>query len=103
MGGYKDPSKRPTPHEVATYTAGDQAGEWLPGAVLAQLGRRAAHLLDYVPAPAPAATADLRTDPRVQLAKPTPPPPAYAPTAPWRASRWPPRSAARRPFPTCWS
>ncbi|MEU9005201.1 bifunctional serine/threonine protein kinase/MFS transporter [Streptomyces sp. NPDC048551] len=80
---HKDPAKRPTPHDVAAYTAGDQAGEWLPGAVLAQLGRRAAHLLDYVPAAAPADTPALRTDPRVQLAKPTPPPPpAYAPTTP---------------------
>ncbi|MFD6345871.1 MFS transporter [Streptomyces roseolus] len=50
----KDPAKRPSPREVAARTAAVQAGEWLPGAVLAQLGRRAAHLLDYAPA-APAA------------------------------------------------
>ncbi|MEU6934477.1 serine/threonine-protein kinase, partial [Streptomyces sp. NPDC046374] len=50
----KDPARRPTPHEVASRTATDEAGEWLPGAVLAQLGRRAAHLLDL----APAASAD---------------------------------------------
>ncbi|MEU8465431.1 bifunctional serine/threonine protein kinase/MFS transporter [Streptomyces sp. NPDC029003] len=77
---HKDPAKRPTPRDVATYTAGDQAGEWLPGAVLAQLGRRAAHLLDYAPA--------VQQDPRVQLAKPVPPPPpAYAPTTPARPGR----------------
>ncbi|MFF0480746.1 MFS transporter [Streptomyces sp. NPDC004435] len=67
---HKDPTKRPTPHEVAAYTATDTAGEadeWLPGTVLAQLGRRAAHLLDYAPA-APA--------------RPVPSLPAYTPTAP---------------------
>ncbi|MFD5766349.1 MFS transporter [Streptomyces sp. NPDC127049] len=67
---HKDPTKRPTPHEVAAYTATDTAGEadeWLPGTVLAQLGRRAAHLLDYAPA---------------ALARPVPSPPAYTPTAP---------------------
>ncbi|MFF9145886.1 MFS transporter [Streptomyces sp. NPDC014861] len=75
---YKDPTKRPTPHEVAAYTATDTAGEadeWLPGAVLAQLGRRAAHLLDYAPA-APA--------------RPVPPPAAYTPTAPSPAGTPPP-------------
>ncbi|RSS35561.1 serine/threonine protein kinase, partial [Streptomyces sp. WAC08241] len=41
---HKDPAERPTPREVAARTAGDQDGEWLPGSVLAQLGRRAAHL-----------------------------------------------------------
>ncbi|MEW2136396.1 MFS transporter [Streptomyces sp. NPDC005409] len=76
----KDPSKRPTPHEVAARTATGEAGEWLPGAVLAQLGRRAAHLLDYVPA-GPADAGSVRPDPRAPLARPAPPPPAYAPTA----------------------
>ncbi|MFG2617008.1 MFS transporter [Streptomyces sp. NPDC048507] len=77
---HKDPAQRPTPQEVATCTAGEPAGEWLPGAVLAQLGRRAAQLLDYAPAAHPA----VRVDPRVPLAPPLPPPPAYAPTAPER-------------------
>ncbi|WP_051787286.1 MULTISPECIES: serine/threonine-protein kinase [Streptomyces] len=44
---HKDPAERPTPQEVAERTAALQADEWLPGTVLAQLGRRAAHLLDY--------------------------------------------------------
>ncbi|MFF8608252.1 MFS transporter [Streptomyces sp. NPDC015346] len=85
---HKDPAKRPTPQEVAARTATDDAGEWLPGTVLAQLGRRAAQLLDYAPAapaPAPAAPADApaaRPDPRVRPAAPLPPPPAYTPTAP---------------------
>ncbi|MGZ9934398.1 MFS transporter [Streptomyces sp. NC-S4] len=47
---HKDPARRPTPEEVAARTAADAAGEWLPGAVLAQLGRHAARLLDYAPA-----------------------------------------------------
>ncbi|MCX5380320.1 MFS transporter [Streptomyces sp. NBC_00091] len=78
---HKDPAKRPAPQEVASRTATDQAGEWLPGAVLAQLGRRAAHLLDYAPAAPPGAPV-ARLDPRVQPARPTPSPPAYVPTAP---------------------
>ncbi|MER5758541.1 MDR family MFS transporter [Streptomyces sp. NPDC002082] len=79
---HKDPTRRPTPAQVAERTAADQPGEWLPGQVLAQLGRHAAQLLDFAPAPlgeAPAAPQDPRVpSPRPQL----PPPPAYAPTAP---------------------
>ncbi|MFE3554247.1 MDR family MFS transporter [Streptomyces sp. NPDC059193] len=79
----KDPAERPTPGQVAERTAVDRPGEWLPGAVLAQLGRRAARLLDYGPevaAEAPAARPDPRT-PSVPH-QPVPAPPAYAPTAP---------------------
>ncbi|MFJ6799095.1 MFS transporter [Streptomyces sp. NPDC091268] len=87
---HKDPTKRPAPAEVASRTATDQPGEWLPGAVLAQLGRRAAHLLDYAPAGlagpvGPAEAGGVRQDPRVPVARPVPaapPPPAYAPTTP---------------------
>ncbi|WP_159425932.1 MFS transporter [Streptomyces noursei] len=76
----KDPAARPTLHQVAARTAADADagqgtgpdGEWLPGAVLAQLGRHAAQLLDF--APETAATP-----------APAPPPPAYAPTAPAHA------------------
>ncbi|MFH9727585.1 MFS transporter [Streptomyces sp. NPDC017254] len=77
----KDPAERPTPHEVASRTATEQAGEWLPGTVLAQLGRRAAHLLDYAPA-APADAVAARPAPHVPSARPTPTPAAYVPTAP---------------------
>lgn len=84
---HKDPALRPTPKEVAASTGADQAGEWLPGAVLAQLGRHAAELLDFAPAPlaeVPAA----RPDPRVPSPRPQlPPPPAYAPTAPAHSAR----------------
>ncbi|NEC04042.1 bifunctional serine/threonine protein kinase/MFS transporter [Streptomyces sp. SID7909] len=47
----KDPSARPTPEEIAARTSGDGGGSavWLPGEVLAELGRRSARLLDYVP------------------------------------------------------
>ncbi|MEV0414362.1 MDR family MFS transporter [Streptomyces sp. NPDC050448] len=84
---HKDPAQRPTPQEVAERTATDQAGEWLPGAVLAQLGRHAAELLDYAPsAPARApAEAPARAPAETPDSQPRPlpsPPPAYAPTAP---------------------
>lgn len=81
----KDPAKRPTPQQVAARTAPDQASEWLPGAVLAQLGRHAAQLLDYAPAAPAEALAGApaaHPDPRTPSAQPLPPPPAYAPTAP---------------------
>ncbi|MEU9256630.1 MDR family MFS transporter [Streptomyces sp. NPDC048270] len=79
----KDPAKRPTPEQVAERTAVDQPGEWLPGTVLAQLGRRAARLLDYAPEAAAGAPA-AQPDPRVPSVphQPRPAPPAYAPTAP---------------------
>ncbi|MGW2487046.1 MFS transporter [Streptomyces sp. NPDC001606] len=48
---HKDPAQRPTPRQVAERTAPERAGEWLPGPVLAQLGRHAAQLLDFAPAP----------------------------------------------------
>lgn len=78
----KDPAKRPTPQQVAARTAPDQASEWLPGAVLAQLGRHAAQLLDYAPAEALAGAPTAQPDPRSPSAQPLPPPPAYAPTGP---------------------
>ncbi|MFC9729725.1 MFS transporter [Streptomyces roseolus] len=102
----KDPTKRPSPREVAARTAADQAGEWLPGAVLAQLGRRAAHLLDYAPA-APAVPADAGgaggaapPDPGVPPARsPMPAPPAYVPTAPAHAGAAPGFGAPLPPSP----
>ncbi|MEU9234247.1 MDR family MFS transporter [Streptomyces subrutilus] len=81
----KDPAERPTPEQVAERTAVDQPGEWLPGTVLAQLGRRAARLLDYAPeaaAEAPAARPDPRVPSVPHQHQPVPAPPAYAPTAP---------------------
>ncbi|MFJ7130304.1 bifunctional serine/threonine protein kinase/MFS transporter [Streptomyces sp. NPDC098101] len=49
----KDPAGRPTPEQIAARTDGDERGVWLPGEVLAQLGRHAAQLLDFVPVPRP--------------------------------------------------
>ncbi len=80
----KDPARRPTPRQIAGRTAADPGGEWLPGTVLAQLGRHAAQLLDFAPersVTAPAAPVDPRV-PSVPVPSPTPPPPAYAPTFP---------------------
>ncbi|MFF3675408.1 MFS transporter [Streptomyces sp. NPDC002120] len=101
---HKDPARRPTPDEVAARTAADAPGEWLPGKVLAQLGRHAAQLLDYAPASPPGAglgagpgvggeapaggTPAGAPDPRLvpaqsrQDASPYGTPPPYAPTAP---------------------
>ncbi|MDX2296642.1 MULTISPECIES: MFS transporter [Streptomyces] len=107
---HKDPAQRPTPQEVAARTATDQAGEWLPGAVLAQLGRRAAHLLDYAPAApaAPGAAADagvaVPADPRVPSARsPLPASPAYVPTAPAHAGGAPGFGAPLPPSPGAWA
>ncbi|GAA3261038.1 hypothetical protein GCM10010493_39330 [Streptomyces lavendulae subsp. grasserius] len=93
---HKDPARRPSPAEVAARTepdpATDPAAEWLPGPVLAQLGRHAARLLDY--APAQRAEAPDRTQAPAAVTPAAPPPvpdprarsphtpPAYAPTLP---------------------
>ncbi|MFH8519967.1 MDR family MFS transporter [Streptomyces gelaticus] len=83
----KDPAKRPTPSQVIECTATDRTEEWLPGPVLAHLGRRAAELLDFSPEARHA-----QPDPRAQAASsaaqpqptsypllPATPPPTYAP------------------------
>ncbi|WP_282694802.1 bifunctional serine/threonine protein kinase/MFS transporter [Streptomyces sp. CC208A] len=99
----KDPAERPTPHEVAARTAADQAGEWLPGAVLAQLGRHAARLLDYAPA-APAGAVPAQPDPRARSAQPAQPvqPPAYVPTAPAHSGAAPGFGTPPAPAPGVW-
>ncbi|MFI1718612.1 MDR family MFS transporter [Streptomyces litmocidini] len=78
----KDPARRPTPADVAARTATDRDEEWLPGAVLAQLGRHAARLLDFAPE-----TRATPQDPRIPAQhsadpRPLPPHPTYPPTAP---------------------
>ncbi|MFG2982226.1 MDR family MFS transporter [Streptomyces sp. NPDC048258] len=115
---HKDPARRPTPEQVAARTATDQAAEWLPGAVLAQLGRHAAQLLDYAPATpdgsraeAPAGTPAGQPDPRVPSARPQaqnraqplPPPPAYAPTAPAYSAPVQGFGPPPGPLPGAWS
>lgn len=44
----KDPAQRPTPEQLIAYTASDDDGAepWLPGALIAELGRHAVGLLD---------------------------------------------------------
>ncbi|MER5929201.1 MDR family MFS transporter [Streptomyces sp. NPDC002054] len=104
---HKDPAKRPTPEEVAARTATDQAAEWLPGAVLAQLGRHAGRLLDYAPAAAAGTTADPRirpVAPQSQSQPPlSPPPPPYAPTAPVHAVPGQGFGPPPGPLPGAWS
>ncbi|WP_411123060.1 MDR family MFS transporter [Streptomyces sp. x-19] len=116
----KDPAARPTLPEVATRTAEAAEGEWLPGSVLAQLGRHAAQLLDFAPETAlSAAAVAAAAQPHVpdpQTPPPTPPPPAYAPTTPARfvppqgfgpplGAAWPapaPGDGGRLPHPKRW-
>lgn len=83
---HKDPARRPTTAQVVERTATDRPGEWLPGPVLAQLGRKAAELLDFAPE-----VRSARPDPRVRAAahpaarpEPTsyPLPPSTPPSAP---------------------
>ncbi|MFF8602256.1 MFS transporter [Streptomyces sp. NPDC015232] len=78
----KDPARRPTPREIAERTATDDTEEWLPGPVLAQLGRHAARLLDFAPAARPAPAVPAQPDPRLALAHQAAAPGAYTPTAP---------------------
>ncbi|MFF3839487.1 bifunctional serine/threonine protein kinase/MFS transporter [Streptomyces sp. NPDC001930] len=90
----KNPAQRPTPEQIAAGTGGADGGVWLPGEVLAQLGRHAAQLLDYVPAArAEAAPAPPVTEPAPPTPAPAPAPvhtpPAYTPTAPAHDVRTP--------------
>ncbi|MEV7569105.1 MFS transporter [Streptomyces tanashiensis] len=91
---HKDPALRPTPADVAARTATDRAEEWLPGSVLAQLGRHAARLLDFAPE-----TRVTPPDPRIPAqaqapapahAQAYPPHPAYTPPAPVGGNPVPP-------------
>ncbi|MFJ6723108.1 hypothetical protein ACIQOD_31865, partial [Streptomyces sp. NPDC091259] len=92
----EDPVARPTPREIADRTSVEQPGEWLPGTVLAQLGRRAARLLDWAPE-TPAAEPGAQPDPRVPsvprrrgpVASPSP---SHAPAAPAAARSVPAQS-----------
>ncbi|MEY9847994.1 serine/threonine protein kinase/MFS family permease [Streptacidiphilus sp. BW17] len=82
---HKAPAERPTLQHVVEQTTTDRATEWLPSPVLAQLGRHAAELLDYVPAPTQAPVAQptpVAPSPASASAPPQPQSPAYTPTAP---------------------
>ncbi|WP_093896764.1 MDR family MFS transporter [Streptomyces sp. Ncost-T10-10d] len=96
---HKDPAQRPTPADVAARTVTDQDGEWLPGSVLAQLGRHAAQLLDFAPE-----TRTAQPGPRIPAqAQPLPPPPVYTPTTPADHRPAPPGFApSAGPVPGAW-
>ncbi|MEU0097959.1 MFS transporter [Streptomyces sp. NPDC006267] len=106
---HKDPALRPTTAQVVERTATDRPGEWLPGPVLAQLGRKAAELLDFAPE-----VRGARTDPRAQPARPasrpeptsyplppSAPPSGYAPVAQGAPNSYAPTAAPAeiRPAP----
>ena len=122
----KDPARRPTVASLLERTSGDvtYTGAWLPGEVLAQLGRHAVQLLDSedptttgavsVPRDETAVDADSRATPatpgdahRAPTAATggTPPgfgaaqpyPPSGVPTGPYAA--WQPSTPARPPYP----
>ncbi|MFC7304104.1 MFS transporter [Streptomyces monticola] len=78
---HKDPAQRPTPAQIAARTDGDDGNVWLPGEVLAQLGRHAAQLLDFAPeVRAGAATAALAESPAEGPAESPAHSPAESPT-----------------------
>ncbi|MGW6396406.1 serine/threonine-protein kinase [Streptomyces sp. NPDC055103] len=79
----KDPAQRPTPEQVAARTATEGVDEWLPGALLGQLGRHAAQLLDFDPLRPHTALVPGQAPTPPAPARPVPTPrPAYAPAAP---------------------
>ncbi|WP_255949007.1 serine/threonine-protein kinase [Streptomyces odontomachi] len=83
---HKDPTARPTPADVArrTGSAASEAEPWLPGAVLAELGRHAAQLLDTDSLPV--------VSPSASPAEPQEPAAAAASTA-WPSALPPPPSS----------
>ncbi|MFI9102981.1 MDR family MFS transporter [Streptomyces fildesensis] len=95
---HKNPAERPALQQIAARTAADESGEWLPGQVLAQLGRHAAQLLDYAPAmrTAPPASAP------VVPVQPLPPMPVYTPTSPADFRPAPGVGPPPAPYPGSW-
>ncbi|MEB3962841.1 serine/threonine protein kinase, partial [Streptomyces kunmingensis] len=88
----KQPAERPSLEEILERTgAEDTLGDggrtrdpWLPGALVAQLGRHAVQLLDAedpAPAPAPAPAPDPASSPAPEAGKPDPVPPPGKPGA----------------------
>ncbi|MFB7427726.1 serine/threonine-protein kinase [Streptomyces hydrogenans] len=84
---HKDPARRPAPEHVVARVGDALPRPWLPGELLADLGRRAARLLDFAPPPPRPDTAPPVPTPTPTLPSPaslsaqpaaTPPPPAPA-------------------------
>ncbi|ROQ81063.1 protein kinase [Streptomyces sp. NBC_01260] len=106
----KDPAARPVPDEILDRLAEDNTSEpWLPGALLAQLGRHAVELLDSedpqdaegpgeAEAPENAAAPESVAPPEDAVPQDTPPPPpaepATSPEHPAPGSTHPPRTTA---------
>ncbi|UFQ18963.1 MULTISPECIES: serine/threonine-protein kinase [Streptomyces] len=88
----KDPRQRPTPGQIAERAEDGSTEHWLPSAVLAQLARRTAELLDYDPAPAVSAASQDHPA-TVHVPEPSSPP---FPTMPARPPAGPPPSAPVR-------
>jgi hypothetical protein len=91
---HKDPARRPSPAEVLARTgAGDtladgRLGEpWLPGALVAQLGRHAVRLLEVESPESPGPVGSAAPPPPVYPGFGPPPAPAPAPVPAPRASR----------------
>ncbi|MFJ6608671.1 serine/threonine-protein kinase [Streptomyces sp. NPDC091289] len=78
----KDPAKRPTPQQIAERTATAEPTTWLPGKVLAQLGRHAAQLLDFGPSQIAVRTPTALDSAPPHAAPPHAAPPHAAPTHP---------------------
>ncbi|WP_432062976.1 bifunctional serine/threonine protein kinase/MFS transporter [Streptomyces sp. S1] len=99
----KDPAARPTPEQIAARTDGDERGVWLPGEVLAQLGRHAAQLLDFVPVPRPgdpAAAPAPQPVPSGGTPGFGPPTPGYGPPTPGHGPSTPGYGPAHAAAPT---
>ncbi|SCK25229.1 Serine/threonine protein kinase [Streptomyces sp. WMMB 714] len=113
----KDPAHRPALEELAKRTEDELAGAWLPGEVLAQLGRHAVQLLDSedpdtetgaIPvadagaaAGTTAAPASSHTPPASPSAAPAPQG-VYGPSTPPPGAYGPPASAPYQPQPQPW-
>ncbi|MFF9343437.1 protein kinase [Streptomyces sp. NPDC014773] len=78
----KDPARRPTPEQIVARVGDALPRPWLPGRLLADLGRHAAELLDFAPpqapAPAPAPVSPQVPPPRPEAPDPTVPAPLSA-------------------------
>ncbi|MFJ8645017.1 protein kinase [Streptomyces sp. NPDC093546] len=99
----KDPAGRPSVAELIEATRdAEPAGAWLPGALLAQLGQRAARLLDAEAPASAAATAVPRPAPGPALQplpqRPTPPPHSGSPYGPTAFPTPPPGPGGPYPY-----
>ncbi|MGH3325676.1 MAG: DUF4328 domain-containing protein, partial [Streptomyces sp.] len=74
----KDPAARPGLDALASLTEGELSGTWLPGEVLAQLGRHAVQLLDSED-PEGDATPQATAGAGASASAPSTPPPSYGP------------------------